>query len=182
MNTRENDTNSLTRTEQLKLEGYKALNQYGCQMSQDHISTDRVMIPLSLAPALWVLIPLKGEFENNWDKTFVLLGGASLIVFWRLRNWRSGKRLSAIWDILRLMEYQLWFAAYRTLKSYMDDPRYERLGNPPRDFQLKVWFAWFALLFYGVVFSYVWGWTLASEFYVMWWTHINSFVHWFINC
>ena len=52
-----NEKNSLTRKEQLQIEGYRSLTEYGCQMSQDHISTDRVMIPLSLAPALWVLAP-----------------------------------------------------------------------------------------------------------------------------
>ena len=154
----ENEQCSLNKKEQLQIEGYKSLTQYGCQMSQDHISTDRVMIPLSLAPAIWVLRPLNGPIDDNWAKTFILLGGCLLIGFWMLRNWRSGKRLSAIWDISRLIEVQLGFKAYRTLKTFMADPLYERLGKPPRDFQLKKWFGWFALAFYGVVFVYVWWW------------------------
>ena len=43
---------SLNKKEQLLIEGYRSLTEYGCQMSQDHISTDRVMIPLSLAARL----------------------------------------------------------------------------------------------------------------------------------
>ena len=160
------DRDSLTRKEQLQIEGYKSLTQYGCQMSQDHISTDRVMIPLSLAPAIWVLRPLNGQFEDNWAKTLILLGGVSLIVFWIYRNRRSEKRLNAIWDILRLIEAPLGFEAHLMLKRFMetmelDNGRWrERQSHdrkpPPRDFTLKKYFGWFALGFYGLVLIYVW--------------------------
>ena len=106
------EKDSLTRKEQLEIEGYKSLTQYGCQMSQDHISTDRVMIPLSLAPAIWVLRPLNGQFNDNWANSFILLGGVVFIAFWMLRNRRSEKRLYAIWDILRLIEVPLGFEAH----------------------------------------------------------------------
>ena len=45
----------LTRKEQLQIEGYKALMQYGCQMSQDHVNYDRIIMPVSLLPAYFVL-------------------------------------------------------------------------------------------------------------------------------
>ena len=160
------EKDSLTRKEQLEIEGYKSLTQYGCQMSQDHISTDRVMIPLSLAPAIWVLRPLNGQFDDNWAKTFILLGGASLIVFWMFRNGRSEKRLYAIWDILRLIEAPLGFEAHLMLKRFMETMEYdngrwrERQSHdpklPPRDFKLKEYFGRFALAFYGAILLYVW--------------------------
>ena len=169
-----NEKGPLTRKEQLQIEGYKALLHYGCQMSADHISTDRVMIPLSLAPALWVLRPLNGQFDDNWAKTFILLGGYWLIGFWMLRNQRSEKRLYAIWDILPLIEKDLGFKAFQTLKLFMDtrefrDGRFRRL--PSRDFTLKKWFGRLALAFYGVVFIYIW-----------WWANIVSFLRWLIKC
>lgn len=143
------------------IEGYKSLTQYGCQMSQDHISTDRVMMPLSLAPALWVLAPPNGPVDGKLAETLILLGGVVFIVFWMLRNWRSGKRLHAIWDILRLIEVKLGFEAYLTLDRFMNGSLFvERRSNeqstitPPRDFTLKKWFGWVALAFYGAVFVF----------------------------
>ena len=143
MNETDDEKCSLNKKEQLLIEGYKALNQYGCQMSQDHLSVDRIFMPLSLAPAIWVLRPLNGPIDDNWAKSFILLGGRLLIGFWMLRNWRSGKRLSAIWDILRLIKEQLGFKAYRTLKTFMGDPdlyngRFRRWTF--RDFTLKTCF------------------------------------------
>lgn len=37
------------------LEGYKVLMQYGIQMSQDHLNYDKILMPLSLVPAFFVL-------------------------------------------------------------------------------------------------------------------------------
>ena len=142
---------SLTRKEKLGIEGYKALMQYGCQMSADHISTDRVMIPLSLAPALLVLAPPNEGIASNWAETWILLGGFVFTTFWMLRTRRSEKRLYAIWDILRLIEGALGFEAHLTLQAFMDDPilyggRFRRWTY--RDFTLKEWFGWFVLAFY----------------------------------
>ena len=143
------------------IEGYKSLTQYGCQMSQDHISTDRVMMPLSLAPALWVLAPPNGPIDGKLAETLILLGGTVFIVFWMLRNWRSGKRLHAIWDILRLIEVKLGFETYLILDRFMDGslfikgrPKGQSKITPPRDFTLKKWFGWAALAFYGLVFVF----------------------------
>lgn len=162
----------LTRKEQLQIEGYKALMQYGCQMSADHISTDRVMIPLSLAPALWVLAPPNGPINSKVAQSLILLGGVVFIWSWMRRNSRSERRLSAIWDILREIERQLGFEAYLILKRFMGawlfQPRRFRKGRfriqkpPKREFQLKEQFGWTAIVFYGVVLVYVWWENIAS--------------------
>ena len=137
--------------------GYKALNQYGCQMSQEHLSIDRIFMPLSLAPALWVLAPPNEAIENKFVESLILLGGMFFIGFWILRNWRSRKRLYAIWDILRGIEYKLGFAAHRTLKECMDNPFDAQFRKrPPRDFRLKNWFGGIAMGFYVLVLGYVW--------------------------
>ena len=169
-----NEKNSLTRKEQLQIEGYRSLTEYGCQMSQDHISTDRVMIPLSLAPALWVLAPPNGEIASQWAETLILVGGIVFIVFWMLRNSRSERRLSGIWDILRSIETQLGFEAYLTLNQFMEAWLFHRrrflkkrfrIEKPPkRDFQLKKYFAYVALVFYSIVLLHVWWANVASWF------------------
>ncbi len=154
------------------IEGYKALTQYGCQLSADHISTDRIMIPLSLAPALLVLSPPNGEIVSRWAETLILLGGVVFIWFWHHRNLRNEKRLHAIWDILRLIEAQLGFEAYLTLQRFMDtmvydNGRWRKLTpndqkQPKSDFTLKKYFAGFAFAFYLTVGSYVWWENIAS--------------------
>lgn len=155
-----NNEKSLNKKEQLQIEGYKALNQYGCQLSADHLSTDKVLMPLSLGPALWVLSSPVGKIPSQWAESLILVGGVLLLVFWTLRNWRSKKRLYAIWDNLRLIERQLKFAAHRTLNKCMNKRRSSRFWLlrrlPPRDFTSKFLFAAFAVLFYGFVFWYVW--------------------------
>ncbi len=168
------ESRSRSERDQLLIEGYKSLTQYGCQLSADHISTDRIMIPLSLAPAIWVLRPLNGEIDDSWAKTLILVGGFGFIVFWMLRNRRSEKRLYAIWDILRLIEVPLGFEAHLTLKLFMEDPdlyngRFRRWTF--RDFTLKTCFGVAALVFYGVVLVYVW-----------WWEYIGSFLGGVIKC
>lgn len=154
------ENNSLTPEQQLQIEGYKSLSEYGCQMSQDHISTDRVMIPLSLAPAFFVLAPPTEHDVSYIAKVFILLGGTSLIVFWMLRNKRSEKRLYAIWDTLRLIEERLGFKAHRAVQQFMesrwlrDNGRFDK-RLPLRDFTLKKRFGWFGLGFYVFVLIYV---------------------------
>ena len=159
MNDKENDTNSLTRTEQLKLEGYKALNQYGCQMSQDHLSVDRIFMPLLLVPAFLVLTSEDVQKAGKLEASLILGAGVLLLVFWTLRNWRSKKRLYAIWDILPSIERQLKFAAHRTLRKCMKKRPRSRFWLlrrlPPRDFALKFAFAGIAALLYGFVFFLV---------------------------
>lgn len=139
----------------LQIEGYKALNQYGCQMSQEHLSFDRIFMPLSLAPVYFVLVP-RDEPISKFVEILILLGGIFFIWIWRLRNRRSEKRLYAIWDILRGIEYKLGFAAHRTLKECMDNPFDAQFRKPPmRDFKVKKWFGRIALGFYVLVFVYV---------------------------
>ena len=165
----------MTRKEQLIIEGYKSLAQYGCQLSADHISTDRIMIPLSLAPAFYILAPPNGEIASKLAETLILLGGILFIVFWMLRNRRSEKRLSAIWDILRSIEAPLGFEAYLMLKRFMDtmvydngrwrEPQSHDPKLPRRDFVLKEYFGWAAIGFYVVVgLFYVWWEDIVSWF------------------
>ena len=168
MNETDNEKSSLNKKEQLLIEGYKALNQYGCQMSQDHLSVDRIFMPLSLAPAYYVLTQPNGEIDSKAVESLILFGGVVFIVFWMLRNWRSKKRLYAIWDILPSIERQLEFEAHRTLRKCMDKPRCSRFGlgwiTPPRDFTLKSLFGWLTLAFYGVILLYVWCPSVVSWF------------------
>ena len=117
MNETDDEKCSLNKKEQLLIEGYKSLTQYGCQMSQDHISTDRVMIPLSLAPALWVLAPPNGAIDGKAAETLILLGGIVFIVFWMLRNWRSEKRLYGNMGHITLNRDTTWLRGSPNIKS-----------------------------------------------------------------
>lgn len=148
-------------------EGYKALTQYGCQLSADHISTDRIMIPLSLAPALFVLAPQNDMVYSKLAATLMLSGGVVFLWFWWQRNLRNEKRLHAIWDILRSIEGQLGFEAYLELQRYMNtmvydkgQERWRKLTRcdsklPRHDFTLKKNFVMLASLFYVFVWVYV---------------------------
>ena len=168
MNETDDEKCSLNKKEQLLIEGYKALNQYGCQMSQDHLSVDRIFMPLSLAPAYYVLTQPNGEIDSKAVESLILFGGVVFIVFWMLRNWRSKKRLYAIWDILPSIERQLKFAAHRTLRKCMNkrpSSRFWLLRRlPPRDFTLKSLFGWLTLAFYGAILLYVWCPSVVSWF------------------
>ena len=158
MNGTDNE-NSLNKKEQFLIEGYKALNQYGCQMSQDHLSVDRIFMPLVLAPPVFVLTSKDVQSASKLAASLILGGGVLLLVFWTLRNWRSKKRLYAIWDILPSIERQLKFAAHRTLRKCMNKRRRSRFWLlrrlPPRDFTLKFIFAGIAALLYAFVFFLV---------------------------
>ena len=160
MNETDNEKCSLNKKEQLLIEGYKALNQYGCQMSQDHLSVDRIFMPLLLAPPVFVLTSKDVQNAGKLAASLILGGGVLLLVFWTLRNWRSKKRLYAIWDILPSIERQLEFEAHRTLRKCMNKRPCSRFWLlrrlPPRDFTLKNLFGGLALAFYGAILLYVW--------------------------
>lgn len=155
----------MTRKEQLLIQGYNALTHYGCQLSADHIGTDRIMMPLSLAPALLVLAPPNGGIDGTLPKLFILSGGFFFVLFWKSRNLRNEKRLHAIWDILRYIEGELGFEAYIKLRQIMNTMQYDngqwrkRMPGDPKlpahDFTLKKRFAWFAFTLYGFVSLYV---------------------------
>ena len=62
--TEKNEKAPLTRKEQLEIEGYKALMQYGVQLSQDHLNYDRIFMPLTFVPAYFVLTSL--DVREAW--------------------------------------------------------------------------------------------------------------------
>ena len=99
-----NQKEPLSPKQQLEIEGYKALMQYGCQMSQDHLNYDKIMMPVSLAPAYFVLTSPAGKIPSQWAESLILVGGFLLLVFWVLRNIRSRARLYETWDKVSCLE------------------------------------------------------------------------------
>ena len=78
--TEKNEKAPLTRKEQLEIEGYKALMQYGVQLSQDHVNYDKIIMPLSLVPAYFVLT--SSDLQDTWllVELVVLAAGPSIIM------------------------------------------------------------------------------------------------------
>ena len=147
---------ALTPKQQLLIEGYKALMQYGCQMSQDHLSVDRIFMPLSLVPAYFVLTSLDVR-EAGWPaEVLIWCAGGLLLWFWHSRNKRSAARLNEIWDTLCCIEKCLGFAAYSRVHAALNpDKQYEPKPPPRRDFEVKRIFACIAGLVYFGVFVYL---------------------------
>ncbi len=148
--TEKNEKDSQDPKEHLKLEGYKALMQYGCQMSQDHLNYDRILMPLSLVPAFLVLTSPDVHCAGKLAASLILGGGFALLLFWFFRNLRSRKRLYKTWDTLSCIEKDLGFAAYTIVHDTM------KPWWPLRDFTLKIIFAVVGLALYVFMFWHVW--------------------------
>ena len=148
--TEKNEKDSQDPKEHLKLQGYNALIQYGCQMSADHLNYDRILMPISLAPPLLVLIPSNERNISQWAESCILAGGVLLLAFWVFRNIRSRARLYNVWETVISIEKDLGFPA---VKKVLDATN--KLWVP-RDFTLKFIFAGLAAVFYVFVFYHVW--------------------------
>ena len=148
--TEKNEKIPLTRKEQLQIEGYKALMQYGVQLSQDHLNYDKILMPISLAPALWVISSPVGKIPSRWAETWILVGGVLLLLFWVLRNIRSRTRLYKVWDTVSCIEKRLCFDAYSNVHDEM------KKSGTLSDFTLKFIFSGLVAVFYGYMFCHVW--------------------------
>ena len=131
------------------IEGYKALMQYGCQLSGDHINYDRIFMPLSLVPAFLVLSSPDIQNSGKQAELSILSGGFLLLLFWFFRNIRSQKRLYKTWETLCCIEKCLGFAAYTIVQDTM------KTSWRPADFTLKFIFGVVVALGYIVLFCYV---------------------------
>ena len=131
------------------IEGYKALMQYGVQLSQDHLNYDRIFMPLSLIPAFLVLTSPDVHCAGKLAASLILGGGFVLLLFWFFRNLRSRKRLYKVWETLCCIEENLEFEAYTKVHKTM------KPWWPLRDFTLKFVFFGMALLLYIAVFVMV---------------------------
>lgn len=140
------DENTKLSYEHKMLEGYMGLNQWQCQSSQDHLNYDRILMPLLVGAPIYAL----SSEVNNWVKTFILLGGFLLLLFWILRNERSKMRIGRGWEVLNEVEEELGFSVRRRFRDKIDASRV------PRDFTLKVCFGYATSLFYFAVLFYVW--------------------------
>ncbi len=160
--TEKNEKRTRSEMDLLKIEGYKSLTQYGCQLSQDQLNYDKILLPLLIAAPLLVLDSDNTIKTSKTGDLIILIGGLVFLVFWHLRNWRSRVRLYAIWDTLLLIEEQLEFEAHRTLRKCMNKRRCSRFRllriRPPRDFTLKRYFGYVTIVFYICVVVYVAGW------------------------
>ena len=141
----------LTRKEQLQIEGYKALMQYGCQMSQDHVNYDRIIMPVSLLPAYFVLTSSDLQDAGLLAELVIWSAGLVLLLFWHSRNIRSKDRLYKIWDTVSCIETRLGFAAYSEVHGHMKTKK--KFSLP--DFKIKKIFFVIAVLGYVVVLYYV---------------------------
>lgn len=136
MSEKECKDNALTSKQQLKIEGYKTLMQYGIQMSQDHVSIDRIFMPLSLVPAYILFTSSDIKEAGIIAELVVWSTGILLLLFWHLRNWRSRERLYMIWDTISYTETCLEFAVFSKVHDYMN----AETTFPLRDFAIKVFF------------------------------------------
>ena len=140
MNTNNNDT--LTRRDKLMLEGYKALNVWNCQQSQDHLTFDKVFMPVVVGA------PILALAQRDDDKTelglLILAGGLGLLIFWFFRNLRSRMRMYETFKLFSAIEVELKFEVQQRMRDAIDKSRL------PRDFTLKIWFFAAAVLLYLV--------------------------------
>ena len=144
-----NEKEHLTRKEQVQIEGYKALMQYGCQMSQDHLNYDKIMMPVSLAPAYFVLTSLDVQEAGPVAELLIWGAGVLLLAFWVLRNIRSRTRLYETWDTVSCLEEGFEVPG---IGKVLD-----AIGAhwAPKDFTLKIVFFVLAVLLYLAVLIYV---------------------------
>ena len=131
------------------IEGYKALMQYGCQISQDHLNYDRILMPISLIPAFLVLTSPDVHCAGKLAASLILGGGFALLLFWLFRNLRSRKRIYKVWETLCCIEKKLEFEAYSIVHKTM------KTRWPLADFTLKFVFIGMAILLYIAVFVMV---------------------------
>lgn len=137
------------------IEGYKALMQYGVQLSQDHVNYDKIIMPLSLVPAYFVLTSSDLQEAGPVAELLIWSAGPLLLWFWHTRNKRSKDRLYKVWDTVSCIEKRLCFAAYSTVRDYMKNK-----SKTLRDFEIKALFVWFAGLGYFVVLCFLlWRWS-----------------------
>ena len=149
MSKHNDDNNQLSKKEQLEIEVYKGLIQYGCQMSADHINYDRLLMPISLVPAYLLLTSLDVQ-EAGWPAQIIIwLGGFLLVGFWAMRNIRSRARLYRTWDKVSCLEEGFEVPGIGKVLDALGGTRI------PTDFTLKIVFAVLAVLLYLAVLIYV---------------------------
>lgn len=134
----------LNRYDQLMIEGYRSLGEWNCQQSEDHLTFDKVFMPVIIGAPILALN--QGEIRIA---TFTLVGGVLLLLFWFFRNLRSKMRIYETFNMMNDIEKELKFDARTRLRDKIDNSRL------PSDFGLKKWFFGFAVAFYLVVFLFV---------------------------
>lgn len=143
--------------EDYRIEGYKALMQYGIQMSQDHVNYDKILTPVVFLPAFFVLTSSDLQDAGLLVELVIWGAGPLLLWFWRARNKRSKARLYKVWDTLVCIEKHLCFEAYTKVHKHLEEKR--KLGVLP-DFETKRIFISWANLGYVAVLIYVfWRWS-----------------------
>jgi len=145
------------KNEDHRIEGYKALMQYGFQMSQDHVNYDKILTPVVFLPAYFVVTSSDLQDAGPLVELVILGAGPLLLWLWHARNKRSQARLYKVWDTVACIEKDLKFDAMRTVLDHLNKSRDKR--ETLRDFEIKERFIGFAALGYVVVFCYVlWRW------------------------
>ena len=141
------DENTKLSYEHKMLEGYKGLNLWQCQESQDHINFDRIFMPLLIGAPIYALVQA-GDDQRH--QTFILIGGFILLLFWLFRNLRIQHRMLSGFKVLNEVECELKFNVRRRFRDKID------ASHLPKDFTLKVWFGYATSLFYFAVLFFVW--------------------------
>lgn len=141
------DKNTTLSYEHKMLEGYKGLNLWQCQESQDHINFDRIFMPLLIAAPMYALLQADG---HQGLQTLIVAGSSILLLFWILRNLRIQHRMLSGFKVMNEVECKLNFNVRRRFRDEIDK------SKMPRDFTLKYYFAGCTFVFYLGCFIYVW--------------------------
>ena len=165
----ENDNDACDPTCQQKkewqIEGYKALMQYGIQMSQDHVMFDRIFMPVSLAPAYAIIASSDSSMiqVDRTGKIALCLAAILFLWMWHVRNRRSQARLYKVWKTVGCIERDSKICGIHTVLDYLGPKTHENLwcylkylvprkekkrGYTIADFGIK------AIFFYLVTFGY----------------------------
>ena len=140
-----------------RIEGYKALMQYGIQMSQDHVNYDKILTPVVFLPAYFVLTSSDLQDAGPLLELVIWAAGPLLLWFWHARNKRSRARLYKVWDTVACIEKDLKLDAMHIVLDHLNKSSDKR--DTLRDFEIKKRLIGFAALGYVVVFCYVlWRW------------------------
>ena len=120
----DNDECDLTcqQKKEWQIEGYKALMQYGIQMSQDHVMFDRIFMPVSLAPAYAIIASSESSMiQVGRTGQFALCIAAILFLWtWHVRNRRSQARLYKVWKTVGCIERDSKICGIHTVLDYLD--------------------------------------------------------------
>ena len=131
MTENDNDECDLTcqQKKEWQIEGYKALMQYGIQMSQDHVMFDRIFMPVSLAPAYAIIASSDSSMiqVDHTGQIALCLAAILFLWMWHVRNRRSQARLNKVWETVGCIERDTKICGIHTVLDYLDPTTHKRI-------------------------------------------------------